>query len=39
LLVGETYSHTAFLCAESLDDDEEIQHNTDFDPDMLADEG
>ena len=31
-------SYTAFPCAE-LFDDEDTEHDTDFDPDMLTDEG
>ena len=38
LPAGYTYSHTALPCAEFLDD-EETKHDTDFDPDMLTDEG
>jgi len=38
LPAGYTYSHTALPCAEFFDDDE-TEHNTDFDPDMLTDEG
>jgi len=38
LPAGYTYSHTALLCAEFFND-EETEHNTDFDPDMLTDEG
>jgi len=33
-----TYSHTALPCAESFKDDEDTEHDTDFDPDMLTDE-
>jgi hypothetical protein len=36
---GYTYSHTARFCAECFDYDEETEHDTDFDPDMLTDEG
>jgi len=36
---GYTYSHTALLWAEDFEDDEDTEHNTDFDPDMLTDEG
>jgi len=36
---GYTYSHTALPSAEFFDDDEDTQHDTDFDPDMLTDEG
>jgi len=39
LLAGYTYSHTALPCAESFDDDEDTEHDTDFDPDMLTDDG
>jgi len=39
LLARYTYSHTVLPCAEFFDDDEDTQHNTDFDPDMLTDEG
>jgi len=39
LPAGYTYSHTGLPCAESFDDDEDTQHDTDFDPDMLTDEG
>jgi len=35
---GYTHSHTALPCAEFFDD-EETEHDTDFDPDMLTDEG
>jgi len=38
LPAGYTYSHTALPCAEFFDD-EETEHDTDFDPDMLTDEG
>jgi len=34
-----TYLHTALPYAELFDDDEDTQHDTDFDPDMLTDEG
>jgi len=33
------YSHTALPCVEFFDADEDTQHNTDFDPDMLTAEG
>jgi len=33
-----TYSHTALPCAGCFDD-EETEHDTDFDPDMLTNEG
>jgi len=39
LPAGYTYSHTGLPCAEFTDDDEDTQHDTDFDPDMLTDEG
>jgi len=39
LPAGYTYSHTALPCAEYFDDDEDTEHDTDFDPDMLTDEG
>jgi hypothetical protein len=39
LPVRYPYSHTALPCAESLDDDEDTQHDTDSDPDMLTEEG
>jgi len=39
LPAGYTYSHTALPCAESFEDDEDTKHDTDFDPDMLTDEG
>jgi len=39
LPAGYTYLHTALSCAEYFDDDEDTQHNIDFDPDMLTDEG
>jgi len=35
---GYTYSNVALSCTEFVDD-EETQHDTDFDPDMLTDEG
>ena len=38
LPTGYTYSHTAHPCAEFFDD-EETEHDTDFDPDMLTDNG
>jgi len=34
-----TYSHTALPCAEFFEDDEDTEHDTDFDPDMLTNEG
>ena len=37
--VGYTYSHTALPWAEYFEDDEDTEHDTDFDPDMLTDEG
>jgi hypothetical protein len=39
LPAGYTYSHRAVLGAEFFDDDEDTQHDIDFDPDMLTDEG
>jgi hypothetical protein len=39
LPVGFTYSHTALPGAESFNDDEDTQPNTDCDPEMLTDEG
>jgi len=39
LPAGYTSLHTALPCAELFDDDEDTQHDTDFDPDMLTDEG
>jgi hypothetical protein len=39
LPAGFTYSHTALPCAEYFKDDEDTEHDTDFDPDMLTDEG
>jgi len=38
LPAGYTYSRTDLPCAEFFDD-EETEHDTDFDPDMLTDEG
>ena len=39
LPAGYTYSHTALRCAEFFEDDEDTEHDTDFDPDMLTDDG
>jgi len=39
LPAGYTYSHTALPWAEYFNDDEDTEHDTDFDPDMLTDEG
>jgi hypothetical protein len=39
LPAGFTYSHTALPCAEYFKDDEDTKHDTDFDSDMLTDEG
>ena len=42
LAAGYTYSHTSLPCAESFTLDasaQECEHDTDFDPDMLPDEG
>jgi hypothetical protein len=33
------YSYTALRYAEYLEDDEDTQHDTDFDPDMLTGDG
>ena len=38
LPAGYTYSHTALPFAEFFDD-EQTEHDTDFDPDLLTDEG
>jgi hypothetical protein len=34
-----TYSHTALRWAEFFQDDEDAEHDTDFNPDMLSDDG
>ena len=42
LAAGYTYSHTSLPCAQSFTHDasaQESEHDTDFDPDMLPDEG
>ena len=39
LPAGYMYSHTALLSAEFSEDDEDTKHDTNFDPDMLTDEG
>jgi hypothetical protein len=39
LLVTYAYSHTALPFAELFDGDQDTQHDTDFDADMLTDEG
>jgi hypothetical protein len=39
LPVRYTYSDASLSCAEFFDPDQDTQHNTDVDPDMLADEG
>jgi hypothetical protein len=39
LPAGYTYSHTALPWAEIFEDDEDTEHDTDFDPDMLTDDG
>jgi len=39
LPAGYTYSHTARPCAELFEDNEDPEHDTDFDPDMLSNEG
>jgi hypothetical protein len=36
LPAGYTYSHTALPGAEYFEDDEDTEHDTDFDPDMLT---
>jgi hypothetical protein len=39
LPAGYTYSHTALPCAEFFEADEDTEHDTDFDPDMLTGDG
>jgi hypothetical protein len=39
LPAGYTYSHTAHSCAEFFEDNQDTEHDTDFDPDMLTDDG
>jgi hypothetical protein len=39
LPAGYTYSHTALPCAEFFEVDEDTEHDTDCDPDMLTDDG
>jgi len=39
LPAGYMYLHKVLPCAEFFDDDEDTQYDTDFDPDMLTDEG
>jgi len=39
LPAGNTYSHIALPWPEYFEDDEDTEHDTDFDPDMLTDEG
>jgi hypothetical protein len=39
LPAGYTYLHTALPCAEFFEDNEDTEHDTDFDPDMLTDDG
>jgi len=39
LPAGYTYPHTALPCVEFFEDDEDTEHDTDFDPDMLTDDG
>jgi hypothetical protein len=39
LPAGFTYSHTALCWAELFQDDEDTVHDTDFNPDMLTDDG
>jgi hypothetical protein len=34
-----THSHTALPCVEYFENDEDTKHHTDFDPDMLTDDG
>ena len=36
---GYTSSHTALPCAEFFEHDEDTEHDTDFDPDVLTDDG
>jgi len=36
---GYTSSHTPLRSAEFFEDDEDTEHNTHFDPDMLTDDG
>jgi len=38
LPAGYTYWHTALPCAECFEDDEDTEHDTYFDPDMLSDD-
>jgi len=39
LPAGYMYSHIALPCAEFFGYDEDTEHDTDFDPDLLIDEG
>jgi len=39
LPAGYTYSHTALPFTKYFQDDEDIEHDTNFDPDMLTDDG
>jgi hypothetical protein len=39
LPAGYTYWHTPLALAESFEDDEDTEHHTDSDPDMLPDDG
>jgi hypothetical protein len=39
LPAGYTYSHTGLYFAEFFQDDVDTEQDTDFDPDMLTDEG
>jgi len=39
LLAGCIFSHTALPGAECIEDDEDTEHDTDFNPDMLTDNG
>jgi hypothetical protein len=36
---GYAYPHTALRSAKFFKDDEDTEHDTDFDPDMLTDDG
>jgi hypothetical protein len=39
LPAGYTYSHTPLPSVEFFEDDKDTEHDTDFDPDMLTDDG
>jgi len=39
LPAGYMYLHTALPCAEFFEDNEDTELDTDFDPDMLTDDG